>query len=170
MNLFDLAVMIGLVVAILGGFATGLVRSAITILAYLIAMPIAVWVMSYVPPLDERYSSPLGHNTGFFLGAFLIIGMALGKMLRMAVDQAVGDEPGLFDRLAGGALGALRVGLVATSVVLVFDQLIPAGSQPSFLKGSQLRPILSDAAQHGFRSLPPDVTAAIDRLKRERHI
>src|SRR5262245_1619868 len=51
MNTFDLAVMIGFVVAIFAGFATGLVRSAITIVAYLIAAPIAVWVMSYVPPL-----------------------------------------------------------------------------------------------------------------------
>ena len=170
MNLFDLAVMIALVVAIFGGFATGLVRSAITILAYLIAMPIAVCVMSYVPPLDDQYASPLGHNIGFFLGAFLIIGMVIGKVARMMVDEAVGDEPGILDRLAGGALGALRVGLVATSIVLVFDQLIPAGNQPGFLKGSQLRPIFSDVAQRGFRSLPPEVASTIDRLKRERHI
>jgi membrane protein required for colicin V production len=170
MNTFDIAVMIGLVVAILGGFATGLVRSAITILAYLIAMPLAVWVMSYVPPLDSQYASPLGQNTGFFLGAFLIIGMALGKLGRVVVDQAVGDEPGLLDRLAGGVLGAVRVGLVAISLVLVFDRIIPAGQEPGFLRGSQLRPILSDAAQRGFRSLPPELTATIDRIKRERHI
>jgi membrane protein required for colicin V production len=154
MNMFDLAVMIGLVVAIFSGFATGLVRSAITILAYLFAMPIAVGVMSYVPPLDEQYASPLGHNTGFFIGAFLITGTALG----------------IADRLAGGALGAVRVGLVATSIVLVFDQLIPAGQQPAFLKGSQLRPVFADIGQRGFRSLPPEVAATIDRLKRERHI
>lgn len=170
MNTFDLAVMIGLVVAIFSGFATGLLRSAITILAYLFAMPIAVGVMSYVPPLDEQYASPLGHNTGFFIGAFLITGMVLGKFARIMVDDAVGDDPGIVDRLAGGALGAVRVGLVATSIVLVFDQLIPAGQQPAFLKGSQLRPILSEAAQKGFRSLPPEISATIDRLKRERHI
>jgi membrane protein required for colicin V production len=170
MNLFDLAVMIGFVVAILGGFATGLVRSAITILAYVVAMPLAVLVMSHVPPLDEQYASPLGHNTGFFLGAFLIIGMALGKLARVIVDQTVGDEPGLFDRLAGGVLGAVRVGLVAITIVLVFDRIIPVGQEPAFLKGSQLRPILSEAAQRGFRSLPPELASAIDRLKRERHI
>jgi membrane protein required for colicin V production len=170
MNTFDLAVMIALVVAIFGGFATGLLRSAVTILAYVIAMPLAVWVMSYVPPLDEQYASPLGHNIGFFFGAFLIIGMGLGKLARMMVDEAAGDEPGLLDRLGGGILGAIRVGLVATSVVLVFDQILPAGQQPSFLKGSQLRPLFSQAAQRGFRSLPSDVTAAIDRFKRERHI
>jgi membrane protein required for colicin V production len=170
MNTFDLAVMIALVVAIFGGFATGLLRSAVTILAYLFAMPIALWVMSYVPALDQQYASPLGHNSGFFLGAFLMIGMALGKFARMMVDEAAGDEPGLLDRLAGGALGAVRVGLVATSIVLAFDQLIPAGKEPAFLKGSQLRPIFSEAAQKGFRSLPPDIATAIDRFKRERHI
>src|SRR5437660_12608790 len=115
MNTFDLAVMIGLLVAVFSGFSTGLVRSTVTVVAYLFAMPIAVWVMSYVPPLDDRYASPLGHNVGFFLGAFLLIGMALGKFARMLVDEAIGDEPGIADRLGGAAVGALRVGLVATS-------------------------------------------------------
>ena len=166
MNNFDLVVYLALAVATVTGFGTGLVRSAATILAYLLAMPIAVWVMSYVPPLDEQYASPLGHNVGFFLGAFLIIGMALGKFMRMMVDDAIGPELGIVDRLAGAALGAVRVGLVGISVVMVFDRLIPAGEEPSFLKDSQLRPLFSVAAQRGFRSLPPEAAAAIDRLKR----
>ena len=170
MNVFDGLVYLGLVIAIVTGFNIGMLRSAITILAYLIAMPLAVLVMSYVPPLDGQYASPLGHNTGFFIGAFLIIGMALGKLMRVIVDQTVGDQPGIFDRLAGGVLGALRVGLIAISMVLVFDRIIPVGQEPGFLKGSQLRPILSEAGQRGFRSLPPDVASAIDRIKRERHI
>jgi membrane protein required for colicin V production len=170
MNLFDLAVFIALAVAVFSGFSNGLVRSMVSILAYLIAMPIAVWVMSYVPTLDEGSSSPLGHNSGFFLGAFLIIGMAIGKFANMAVAEALGDDPGLGDRLAGALLGVVRVGLVATTIVLVFDQLIPADRQPGYLVGSQLRPIFSAAAQKGFRSLPQEAIAAIDRLKRERRI
>src|SRR5262249_51033248 len=150
---------------VFAGFATGLVRSAITIVAYLIAAPIAVWVMSYVPPLDDQYASPLGHNVGFFLGAFLIIGMAIGKLARMLVDEAIGDEPGILDRLAGGALGALRVGLIATSIVLVFDRIIPVGREPKFLAGSQLRPLFSEVGKRGFQSLPPQAVAAIDRLR-----
>lgn len=165
MNTFDLVVMIGLLVAVFSGFSTGLVRSAITIVAYLFAMPIAVWVMSYVPPLDDRYASPLGHNVGFFLGAFLLIGMALGKFARMMVDEAIGDEPGVADRLGGAAIGALRVGLVATSVVLVFDRIIPTGREPSFLVGSKLRPLFSELGNKGFRSLPSEAVATIDRLK-----
>jgi membrane protein required for colicin V production len=165
MNTFDLAVGMGLLVAVFSGFSTGLVRSTITIVAYLFAMPIAVWVMSYVPPLDERYASPLGHNVGFFVGAFLLIGMALGKCARMLVDEAIGDEPGIADRLGGAVVGALRVGLVATSVVLVFDRIVPIRAEPSFLVGSKLRPLFSELGRKGFRSLPSEAVAAIDRLK-----
>jgi membrane protein required for colicin V production len=165
MNKFDIAVYAGLLVAVLAGFRTGLLRSALTIVAYVLAMPIAVWLMSYVPPLDEGYRSPLPCNVGFLFGAFLVIGFVLGKFARMMVDDAVGDEPGLLDRFGGAALGAVRVALVATSVVLVFDRVIPVGREPAFLEGSQLRPIFSSLGQRGFRSLPSEAVAAIDRLR-----
>ena len=77
MNSFDIAVYLGLIIATFAGFNTGLLRSALTIVAYVVAMPITVWVMSYVPPLEENYNSPLMQNSGFFLGAFLVIGMVL---------------------------------------------------------------------------------------------
>jgi membrane protein required for colicin V production len=64
----------------------------------------------------------------------------------------------------------VRVGLVAVAVVLVFDQLVPSDRQPTYLTGSQLRPLLSVAGQRGFKSLPPDIVAYIDRLKRDRRI
>jgi hypothetical protein len=41
--------------------------------------------------------------------------------------------------------------MVAVTLVLVFDQLIPFDRQPAFLNGSQLRPLLSAAGQRGFR-------------------
>jgi len=80
----------------------------------------------------------------------------------IAVDEAIGSEAGLGDRLGGAALGAVRVGLVATTFVLIFDQLVPVSRQPAFLNGSQLRPLFSVAGKKGFRSLPPDVTATFD--------
>ena len=77
--------------------------------------------------------------------------MALGKLARMALDDAIGAEPGIGDRLGGAALGAVRVGLVAITLVLIFDQLVPVDRQPAFLTGSQLRPLFSAAGQMGFR-------------------
>ena len=167
MNSFDIAVCAALAIAAITGFNTGLLRSAVTILAYLFAMPIAVAVISFVAPrIDATPASPLTQNWALFFGAFLAIGIVLGKLARMALDDAIGSQAGIADRLGGAALGAVRVGLVATTLVLIFDQVVPGNRQPAFLNGSQLRPLFSAAGQRGFRSLPPELAAAIDRLKK----
>jgi membrane protein required for colicin V production len=166
MNSFDVVVYLALVFAVVIGFNTGLLRSAITILAYLLAMPIAVAATSLLAPqIGGKLGSPLLQNSLLFFGTFLITGMVLGKVARMALDDTIGPEAGIGDRLGGAALGAVRVGMVAITLVLVFDQLVPSDRQPGFLTGSQLRPLLSTAGQKGFRSLPPDVAATVNRLK-----
>jgi membrane protein required for colicin V production len=170
MNSFDIVVYLALVIAVVAGFKAGLLRSAITILAYLIAMPVAVWIMSLLAPAIGNADAPVTQNSVLFFGIFLAAGMALGWLARMALDEALGSETGFGDRLGGAVLGAVRVGLVAITLVLIFDQLVPADRQPAWLVGSQLRPWLSTAGQRGFQSLPPEVTAYIDRLKHDRHI
>ena len=171
MNSFDAVVYLALIVAAVTGFNTGLLRSAVTILAYLIAMPIAVWAVSLVSPqIEGKLGSPFTQNSLLLFGIFLAVGIVLGKLMRMALDETIGPRAGIGDRLAGAALGAVRVGLVAITLVLIFDQLVPLDRQPAFLTGSQLRPLLSQAGQMGFKSLPPDVAVTIDRLKRDRPI
>jgi membrane protein required for colicin V production len=169
MNSFDAVVTIGLAIAVVTGFNAGLLRSAVTILGYLLAMPIAVWIMSLVSPqFENKLGAPLTQNSLLFFGTFLAVGIVLGKLLRMALDETIGPGAGIGDRLAGAALGAVRAGLVAITLVLIFDRLVPVDRQPAYLTGSQLRPLLSAAGQKGFRSLPPDVAATIDRLKKDR--
>ena len=95
MNSFDAVVYLGLVIAVVTGFNTGLLRSAITILAYLVAMPIAVGLMSLVSPqLDGQHASPFAQNSLLFFGVFLVAGMVLGKLARMALDDTIGPQAG----------------------------------------------------------------------------
>ena len=171
MNSFDAVVYLGLVIAMIAGFNTGLVRSAVTIVAYLVAAPIAMWAISALsPPTNGKLASALAQNGLLFFGIFLCAGMALGKLARLAVDEATGSQAGIVDRLCGAVLGAVRVGLIAVTIVLVFDQFVPTTLQLQWLTGSKLRPPLAAAGQRGFNSLLPDVAATIDRLKRERQI
>jgi len=171
MNSFDAAVYLALTIAVVLGFSTGLLRSAVAILAYIAAMPIAVGLMPLVsPPSGGGHTLPFEQNTLLFFGIFIITGMVLGKLICVALDDILGPQAGIADRLGGAALGAVRTGLIAITVVLIFDQLVPANQQPAFLTGSRLRPTLSAAGQMGVKSLPPDLVAAIDRLKKDRHI
>jgi membrane protein required for colicin V production len=171
MNSFDAVVYLGLIIAVVIGFNTGLLRSAIAILAYIAAMPIAMGLVPLVSPqLDGQHALPFAQNSGLFFGVFLVIGMVLAKLSCVVLDDIIGPQAGIADRLGGAALGAVRVGLIAITVVLIFDQLVPANLQPAFMAGSKLRPPLSAAGQLGVRSLPPELMAAIDRLKKDRHI
>jgi len=90
----------------------------------------------------------------------------VGCVLEIVID-------GLTDADVGAAMSAgigAAVGLVAVTLVLIFDQLIPVDRQPAFLTGSQLRPLFSAAGQKGFKSLPPEIAATIDRLKQQQQI
>ena len=105
-----------------------------------------------------------------FFAIFLVTGIVLGTLLRMMVNGMIGSDIGLGDRLGGAALGAIRVLLIAVTMVLIFDQLIPPTLQPTFLAGSQLRPLFSIAGQKGLASLPPEAMAQIDQLKRDHRL
>jgi membrane protein required for colicin V production len=101
---------------------------------------------------------------------FIASGIVISALLRVAVGEFAGREIGLFDRLAGAALGAVRIGLIAVLIVVIFDRVIPAGRQPQFLANSRLRPYLSAAGQKGLQSLPPEIDDYIGQLRRQRGI
>jgi membrane protein required for colicin V production len=174
--MFDAAVYLVMFVAVIAGFRAGFLRSAVTIFAYVAAMPLAAAATSLLSPAlagqanAALSNAPWGRNSLLFFGLFLVIGIVLGYLLRLAINETVGARIGIPDRLAGSALGAIRVALVAVLMVLIFDQLIPANQEPAFLRGSQLRPVLSMAAQRGLKSLPPETTAFIDQLKQDRRL
>lgn len=171
MNLFDAAIYLCLAVAIIAGFSSGLLRSLATIFGYLAAAPIALTLTPHLAPvLASQFKMPPGQNWLVVCGIFLAAGIVIGALLRLAVSAITGPEIGVADRLTGAMLGAVRVALLAVLIVVIFDRVIPAGREPAFLTGSQLRPILSLAGRQGLKSLPPEAVIYIDRLKRERGI
>jgi membrane protein required for colicin V production len=170
MNSFDAAVVAVVIVLALLGFRAGLLRSLADILGFVIAAPLAVALTPYFSSAapTAAASSPWGQNSLVFFGLLLVGGILFGQLLRHTIADFAGSDIHLLDRSAGFLLGAVRALLVAITIVLIFDRIIPIGREPEFLKGSKVRPLLSLAAQRGLRSLPPEVSDYIDRLKRER--
>ena len=168
MNTFDAAVVSVVIVLALLGFRAGLLRSLADILGFVIAAPLAVALTPYFSSASPVVgNSPLGRNSLVFFGLLVVGGIVFAQLLRHTIADFAGADIHLLDRVAGFVLGAVRALLVAVTVVLIFDRIIPSGLDPEFLKGSKMRPVLSVAAQRGLRSLPPEVSDYIDRLKRE---
>jgi membrane protein required for colicin V production len=170
-NPFDLAIYLCLFVAVVLGFMTGFLRSLATIFGYLCGMGVAVAAAPRLTPLLTTYlKMPTPQVWLVFLAVFVAAGAAISALLRLAVSEMVGPTISIPDRIVGALLGAFRIGLLAVLLVLVLDRVIPPGREPAFLKGSQWRPALSAAGQHGLQALPPDVEDYIDRLKRQRRL
>ncbi len=169
MNPFDAAVFGLALVALVTGFSAGLLRSLATILAYVIAAPIALAVSPRLTDYLIAQSLITREWAGFVpLGILIAIGLLLGAMMRGAVGSATGGRTVFIDRVLGALLGAVRIALLAVVLVLIFERIIPAGREPDWLAQSQLRPYLSAAGAQGLRALPPEATNYIDRLKQER--
>ena len=95
MNSFDAVVYLGLTIAVVTGFNTGLLRSAIAILAYIAAMPIAMGRCHWCRRSSTASMRlPFAQNSPLFFGAFLVIGMVLGKLACMALDDIIGPQAG----------------------------------------------------------------------------
>src|SRR5215831_19652860 len=168
-NTFDTVIYVFLFLAVVMGFMTGLLRSLATIFGYAAAMGIVAALAPRLAALLSTQFKLSPTQTWTALAAvFVVAGIALGALFRVFVSELVGPNVSIPDRVAGALLGATRVILVATVLVLVFGRIIPPGREPEFLKGSRWRPVLSQAGQQGLNSLPPEVEAYIDRLKKQR--
>ena len=76
----------------------------------------------------RRRALALMQNPLPFFGTFLVAGIVLGKLMRMADRRGDWTGGGHRRPLAGSALGAVRVGLVAISVVVDLRPARPGGS------------------------------------------
>jgi membrane protein required for colicin V production len=168
-NSFDAVVYACLAGAAILGFHSGLLRSLATIFGYAAAMPVAVILAPKLSSLTGQGPSAVPQWLALTV-AFLGLGALFAWAARLAIQEIAGTDISIPDRLGGAVFGAVRIGMVAVMMVLIFDRIIPVNRQPPFLAGSNLRPILSSAGQMGLKSLPPDVEAYIDRVKRERGI
>jgi len=166
-NSFDLAVYICLALAFIMGFSSGLLRSLATIFAYVAGMGIAVASAPQVTRVAAE-RMPGVQNWMVLLAVFVLASMIIGAVLRYFVSEITGPQISPVDRILGALLGVARILFVAVLIVIIFDRIIPSGHEPSFLVGSRLRPILSEAGRQGLRKLPPEIEDYIDHLKRER--
>lgn len=168
MNVFDFGFISLALVAAAYGFRLGFLRSLATILAYVAAAPLAIPATLWLAPLFDRPQHGASDHTFLFFVLFVAIGLAIEFLMRTAVSSLVGEDIGLPDRIAGAALGIVRVFLLGVLAVMALERLIPAARQPPWMTQSVFRPTLSAAGERGLRKLPPRAVAYIDRLKKEK--
>ncbi|MBM3785235.1 MAG: CvpA family protein [Acidobacteria bacterium] len=146
MNWLDIFLSAAIAGSTIGGLMKGFARVTIglaaTVLAFLLAswyyVPAGEWSLPYVSA--KGVANCIGFVTVF--GGVAALGALLGR-LAAKFFKWVGLS--WLDRLAGGALGVLRGGLVGLVVVLMLSAFLP-GDPPKVIAESQIAPYILDGA------------------------
>ncbi len=156
MTVFDLIAVLVLLISGAIGFFRGGAREVVTVVAFVLAVAIAVFSLRLFGPFARAAIHPalLGNAVAMlvvFVAAYALLWMG-GKALTRTIRQA--EVLSGLDRAVGVGFGLIRA-LVALGVFyLLFNAATPPERAPHWIKDAALYP-LSGAAGHVLMALAP---------------
>lgn len=165
MSQFDLIVVLLLSVSGLIGCLRGATREVMTVLAFLLAVVIAVFSLRFCGPIVRLWV-----HTGWIANvlAGLLVFVTVYLLVRILGARLVHnvrhlDHLSLLDRVVGLGFGLIR-GLVLLGVFqLAFHAATPAERMPSWIADSKLYPLAADCGR-ALRLLAPQGSAVASKL------
>jgi membrane protein required for colicin V production len=162
---FDMIALIVLAISGLLGFARGAMRELTTIVAFLLAVVIALLALRLTGPMARHWLHPawIGNVTALLLG-FLISYMAI-RMVGAGLARSVHAAPGLggVDRVAGLGVGLIRGFVILGVFQLVFTAATPSERMPHWISKAALYPAAEDSAE-ALKALKPSGLAVAGAL------
>jgi len=162
---FDIFAGLVLLISGLVGYARGATREVTTVIAFLLAVAIAVVGLRFTGPIARQFihtawianaAAGLGVFIAAYIGLRLIGGALTRGVRRTAVLSAL-------DRLLGFGVGLVR-GLVVLGVfALLINAATPPERKPAWFLNAKLHP-LATAAADGLKALAPKGLAVANRV------
>ena len=165
MTLFDIIALLILSVSTLVGFARGALREVSTVVAFVIAVAMAIFSLPYTGPMARAAVHPSwAANTVAVLIMFLAV-YILVRVLASALTRGVHSTQtlGTVDRAVGAGFGLIR-GLVVLGVFnLAFNLAPPPSGVPAWVGQAKLYPLSAQCART-LLALAPKGSALAGRL------
>lgn len=149
MTPFDLIAVLVLGVSALVGFVRGATREMMTVVAFVLAVLIAVFSLRFVGPVFRHSIHPdwLGNAAAVivvFIAAYIVIRLLGGALTRgIHNTQALGTA----DRVIGVGFGLVRAMVLLGVFYLVFNAATPPERVPHWISGAALYPLAGASAQ-----------------------
>lgn len=165
MTQFDVIAMLILGASGLIGLSRGALREITTMIAFGLAVVIALASLRVTGPLARHWLHPawLG-NVAALVAGFLASYLAI-RLIGAAMSHGVHDVPvlGTTDRIAGLGIGLLRGFVLLGVFQMVFAAATPRERMPHWISNAVLYPAASRSAAV-LRSLEPGGLALVGRL------
>ena len=165
MTQFDLIALAILAISGLIGFARGALRELITIVAFVLAVAIALFALRFTGPLARHWLHPswVG-NVAALLAGFLVSYIAI-RVIGAGITRKVHDVGALggIDRVAGIGIGLIRGFVILGVFQMVFSAATPRDRMPTWISHAVLYPAAADSAG-ALKALEPGGLALAGKL------
>ena len=149
MTQFDLIAILILAASALIGFARGALRELTTVVAFVLAVAIALLSLRLTGPVARHWLHPawLGNLVALIAG-FLVCYLAVriaGAGLTRSVHEV--HALGWIDRVVGAGIGLIRGFVILGVFQMVFEAATPRERMPSWIAHAALYPAASSSAK-----------------------
>jgi membrane protein required for colicin V production len=161
-------VLVSAFLAMLRGFT----REVLAIASWGAAAVAAFYFHPLVVPYIKTYiKADLNENIvrGSAAAAVFFVTLILVSLITIKLSDAILDSRvGALDRSLGFLFGAVRGLLLCVIAFVFFNWLVPAQTQPGWVKGARMRPLLQATGDQLMAVLPDDPEGLLNKLKKPK--
>jgi membrane protein required for colicin V production len=163
----DLGVIVVVLISAFLAMLRGFTREVLAIASWAGAAAGAYYLYPFALPYVKPYVSKEAVAIGVSGAAVFLVALIIISMVTLRISDAVLDSKvGALDRSLGFAFGAVRGGLLCIIAFAFFDWLVPAQTQPEWVKSARMRPFLVASEEHLRALLPEDPERLLSKLKK----
>ncbi|MGE0603575.1 MAG: CvpA family protein [Xanthobacteraceae bacterium] len=148
----------------------GFMREILSIASWVIAAVVTLYGYSRVLPYVKQYVQQDLLATGIAVGGLFLLTLLIVSLFTVKISDLVLDSRiGALDRSLGFLFGLARGLVIMVVAFLFFTWLVPAKTEPDWIKNARSRPILQSSGDWLKSVLPDDPENAIlQRLRKPR--
>lgn len=148
----------------------GFMREILSIASWVIAAVVTLYGYSRVLPYVKQYIQQDLLATGIAVGGLFLLTLLIVSLFTVKISDLVLDSRiGALDRTLGFLFGLARGLVIMVVAFLFFTWLVPAKTEPDWVKNARSRPILQSTGDWLKSILPDDPENAIlQRLRKPR--
>jgi membrane protein required for colicin V production len=165
----DLGLIVVVLISAFLAMLRGFTREVLAIAAWGAAAVAAI----YLYPFALAYVTPHIANKNIALGvsaaAVFFVTLILVSVITIKLSDAILDSRiGALDRSLGFLFGAVRGLLLCVIAFVFFSWLVPAQTQPGWVKTARARPLLQATGDRLMAILPEDPEGLLNKLKKPK--
>jgi membrane protein required for colicin V production len=158
-------VLISAFLAMLRGFTREVLAIASWGAAALAAIYLHPLVLPYVKPYFAKDVIALAvAAAAVFVVTLIVVSLITVKLSDVILDSRIGA----LDRSLGFLFGAVRGLLLCVIAFVFFNWLVPAQTQPGWVKTARMRPLLQATGDRLMAVLPDDPEGLLNKLKKPK--